>query len=76
MDERNREARGRTAYRRVCDFAILDGHVEIDADKNFFALEVEVCNGELVGDRHGSGEKVEDGAKAKRGDETYQVGRK
>ena len=43
----------RTAYRRVCDFSILDGYVEIDADENFFALEIEVSDGEFVGDGHG-----------------------
>ena len=54
----------RRAYRRVCDFSILDGYVEIDADEDFFALEIEVCDREFVGDGHG-GEGM-DKAKAKR----------
>ena len=56
--ERERE---RTAHRWICDFAVLDGYIEIDANEDFFALEIEVCDGEFVGNRHG---EEMDGAKA------------
>ena len=29
----------------VSDFAILDGHIEVDADNNSFALEVNISDG-------------------------------
>lgn len=41
------------AYGGVGDLAILDGDVEIDTDEDTLALEVEVLDGELVGDGHG-----------------------
>ena len=44
------------AHRRVCDFAVLDGHIEIDADEDLFTAEIEVCDGQLVGNRHGGEE--------------------
>jgi len=64
VDEWNRDARCLTTYRRVCDFAVLDGYVEIDADEDSFVLEIEVCDGEFVGDGH-DGEEMDE-AKAKR----------
>ena len=34
--------------RVVLDLAVLDGHVEVDADQDALALRVEVADGELV----------------------------
>lgn len=42
---------------RVGDLALLNGNVEVDANEDTLALEVEVCNGELVGEGHGGGRK-------------------
>ena len=40
-------------HRRVRDLSILHRDIEIDTNEDFFALEVEVCDGEFVGERHG-----------------------
>ena len=40
-------------YRRVSDLAILHRDIEVDADEDALVLEVEVGDGELVGERHG-----------------------
>ena len=41
------------SYRRVGDLAILHGDIEVHADEDALALEVEVGDGELVRERHG-----------------------
>ena len=46
--------RGHT-YGGVSDLALLHGDIEVDADEDALALEVEVGDGELVGDGHGGG---------------------
>lgn len=39
-------------HRGVSDLAIGHGDIEVDADEDALALEVEVGDGELLGERH------------------------
>ena len=38
---------------RVCDLALLHGDIEVDTNEDALALEVEVCDCEFLGKRHG-----------------------
>ena len=40
-------------YSGVSDLSILHGDIEVDADEDAFILEIEVCDGKFVGERHG-----------------------
>ena len=40
------------SYRRVGDLAILHGDIEVHADEDALVLEVEICYGQLVRERH------------------------
>lgn len=41
------------AYGGVGNLVILDGNVEVNANENALPFEIEVLDGELVGERHG-----------------------
>lgn len=40
-------------YSGVRDLAILHGDIEVDTDEDTLALEVKICDSELVGEGHG-----------------------
>lgn len=42
-----------SAHSRVSNFAILHGNIEVNADEDTLSLEVEICDRELVRERHG-----------------------
>jgi len=41
-----------SAHSGVGDLSILHGNIEVNADEDALTLEVEVCNRELVRERH------------------------
>ena len=46
------------AYSRVGDLPVLHGDIKVNADKDAFIFEINVSNGEFVGERHGLGTMV------------------
>jgi hypothetical protein len=50
-----REQMWSMTHRRIGDFAVLLGNIEVDADKDTFTAEIEICNCKFVGKRHDVG---------------------